>query len=93
MKELVLIGFTLALGVIVGSFVSPLLAQSQPAKPQYATCAIGEASNAACSGTWIYFAGNTADLDESAWVVRVDSVSGQIWYKNGKKLQLLQEAE
>ncbi len=79
------------LGIISGTFISPLLAQSQTEDTQQKTCYVGEGSNAACSGKWIYFAGNTGELDESAWVVRVDSETGRIWFKNGKKLQLLVE--
>ncbi len=93
MKQPVLIGLVLALGIISGTSISPLLAQSQTqtqrADSQQMTCYVGEGSNAACNGKWIYFAGNTGNLDESAWFVRVNSDTGEIWYKNGKKLQLL----
>ncbi len=91
MKQLILISLVLMLGIISGAFVSPLLAQSQASGSQQATCYVGEGSSAACSGKWIYFAGNTGALDESAWVVRVDSETGKVWFKNGKKLQLLIE--
>ena len=88
-----MIGIALMLGVVSGMYISPLLAQSQAADPRQMSCFVGEASNAACSGQWIFFAGNTGTLDESAWVVRVNSETGEIWYKNGKRLQLLQEIE
>lgn len=93
MKQLVMIGLVLVLGAISGIFFSPLLAQSQTTDSQQMTCYVGEGSNAACSGKWIYFAGNTADLDESVWVVRVNSETGEISYKDGKKLRLLVEVE
>jgi hypothetical protein len=93
MKQSILIGLVLILGIIFGTSISPLLAQSQTANSQQMTCFVGESSNAACSGKWIFFAGNTGNLDESAWVLRVNSETGEIWYKNGKKLQLLDEEE
>jgi hypothetical protein len=93
MKQLVLIGLVLVLGIISGTSISSLHAQSQTVDSQQMTCFVGENSNAACSGKWIYFAGNTGNLDESAWVVRVNSETGEIWYKNGKKLQLLRDVE
>ncbi len=93
MNKLGLIGLILVLGIILGTFISPLSAQSQAEDSQQITCFVGEASSAACSGKWIYFAGNANTLDESVWVVRVDSETGQVWYKNGKKLQLLREEE
>jgi len=93
MKQLVLIGLVLVLGVISGIFFSPLLAQSQTVDAQQRSCYVGEGSNAACSGKWIYFAGNTATLDESAWVVRVNSETGEISYKDGNKLRTLVEVD
>jgi hypothetical protein len=93
MKQLVLIGFVLLLGIISGALISPLLAQSQAAGSPQSTCFIGENSNAACGGKWIFFAGNTSNLDESAWIVRIDSETGEIWYKNGKKLRLLEDGK
>ena len=83
----------LALGIMLGISVSPLLAQSRAVDSQRTTCFVGEGSNAACSGKWIYFAGNTANLDESAWIVRIDGETGAIWYKNGRRLVLLGEPE
>lgn len=91
MKQQFLIGLVLILGIISGALVSPLLAQSQTADSKQNTCYVGEGSNAACGGKWIYFAGNTSNLDESAWVVRVNSETGEVWYKNGKKLLRLNE--
>lgn len=93
MKQTIVIGAILVLGVIIGSSISPLLAQSQNAGAQAANCYVGEGSNAACSGKWIFFAGNNATLDESAWVVRVNSETGEVWYKNGKKFQPLVEVK
>jgi hypothetical protein len=93
MKQLGLIGLVLMLGIITGTFISPLLAQSQTVDSQRKTCIVGEASNAVCSGKWIYFVGNGDTLDEAVWVVRVNSETGEIWYKNGKKLQLVDEAK
>ena len=92
MKQIVLIGLVLLLGIISGTFISPLLAQSQTqtAVSEQMNCFVGEGSNAACSGKWVIFAGNSSNLDEGAWVVRVNSETGEIWYKNGKRLQLLE---
>jgi len=89
MKKTVVIGLVLALGIILGASVSPLLAQSQALGSQQYACSIGERSSAACSGQWIIFAGNADNLDSGAWVVRVDRISGEIWYKDGKRLRLL----
>lgn len=93
MKQLGLTGLVLLLGAFLGTSVSPLLAQSQTVDPQQQTCFVGEASSAACSGKWIFFAGNSGTLDESVWVVRIDSETGDIWYRNGKKLQRVSEVE
>ncbi len=93
MKQIVLIGLVLVFGIISGTSIPPLLAQAQAVDSEQVTCFVGEGSNAACSGKWIFFAGNTGNLDESAWVVRVNSETGEIWYKDAKKLQLLQEEE
>lgn len=90
MNRLAQMALVLALGIMIGMSVSPLLAQSRSAET---TCFVGEGSNAACSGKWIYFAGNTANLDESAWIVRIDADTGAIWYKNGKRLVLLGEPD
>ena len=91
MKKSGLIGLVLMLGVISGASIPTLLAQTQTAEPQQMTCVVGEGSSAACSGKWIYFAGNTSTLDESVWVVRINSETGETWYKNGKKFQQIRE--
>ena len=93
MKQIVMIGLVLLLGIISGTFISPLLAQSQTVVSEQVNCYVGEGSNAACNGKWIIFAGNASNLDEGAWVVRVNSETGEIWYKNGKRLQLLEYAK
>lgn len=93
MKQLGLTGLVLVLGAILGTSIPPLMAQSQTPDPQQQTCIVGEASGAACSGKWIFFAGNSGTLDESVWVVRIDSETGEIWYRNGKKLQLVSEVD
>lgn len=93
MKQIVMIGLVLLLGIISGTSISPLLAQSQTVVSEQVNCYVGEGSNAACNGKWIIFAGNASNLDEGAWVVRVNSETGEIWYKNGKRLQLLEYAK
>ena len=93
MKQTNLIGlvFMIALGTTAGAFISPLFAQQEaPTSPQI-PCSVGEGSNAACSGNWIYFAGNTGAIDSGAWVFRMNSETGEVWYKNGKNLVLLEE--
>ena len=90
MNKIIMIGLVLLLGIISGTSISPLLAQSQTGGSEQVNCYVGEGSNAACSGKWIIFAGNASNLDEGAWVVRVNSETGEIWYKNGKRLQLLE---
>ena len=93
MKQLVMIGLVLSLGLIFGISISPLLAQTQTADSKHISCYVGEGSNAACSGKWIFFAGNSGNLDESAWVVRIDSETGEVWYKNGKRFQHLEDVK
>jgi len=93
MKQFVMFGFILLLGIIFGVSISPLLAQTQSVDTEQMSCYVGEGSNAACSGKWIIFAGNSGNLDEGAWVVRVNSDTGEIWYKNGKRLQQLEDAK
>ena len=93
MKQKILIGPVLAFGLVVGAMVAPLLAQQDTTVSQRATCHVGENSGAACSGKWIVFAGNTSGVDSGAWVVRMNGETGELWYKNGKKLVLLEEPE
>ena len=81
-----MIGLVLFLGTLIGISISPLLAQTQAGDSGQTRCYVGEGSNAACSGKWIFFAGNSGSLDESAWVVRVNGETGEISYKNGKRL-------
>lgn len=93
MKKSSVIGLLLALGITTGALISPLLAQQETAAAPQTSCFVGESSNAACSGNWIYFVGNTTAVDSGAWVVRMNSETGEIWYKNGKKLVLLSEPQ
>lgn len=88
-----LISFVLLLGVILGASVSPLFAQGPAPTPEEARCFVGQGSGAACSGKWIFFAGNTANLDESAWLVRINSETGEVWFKNGRRLQRLEVSD
>ena len=83
----------MAFGITTGALVSPLFAQQDTAVSPKTNCFVGESSNAACSGKWIYFAGNTSGVDSGAWVVRMNGETGEVWYKNGKKLVLLVEPE
>lgn len=83
----------LAFGVITGALVSPLLAQPQNNDPQRVQCFVGEGSNAACSGSWIYFAGNTSALDSGAWLIGINSETGEIRYKDGKRIATLEERD
>ena len=92
MKKLGLIGLVLALGILLGTSISPLRAQSQDAEAPQASCYVGESSSAACAGKWIFFSGNTHSLDESVWVVRINSETGEVWYKDGKRFQQVQES-
>ena len=91
MKKIGLIGLVLALGILLGTSISPLRAQSPEAEPQAGHCYVGESSGAACAGKWVFFAGNTHSLDESVWVLRINSETGEVWYKDGKKFQQVQE--
>jgi len=95
MKQTKIIGLIvlLAFGITAGALISPLLAQQQIAASPQTTCFVGESSNAACSGNWIYFAGNTSGLDSGAWLIRVNSETGQIWHKDGKRIVPLEERE
>jgi len=90
MKQKGLVVLLLTVGALMGALISPLNAQQQVA-PQQQTCSVAEGSNAACSGKWVYFAGNTSGVDSGAWVVRMNGETGEVWYKNGKKLVLLEE--
>lgn len=91
MKQKVLTILILALGALAGAMISPLNAQQQATTAQPQTCSVAEGSNAACSGKWVYFAGNTSGVDSGAWVVRMNGETGEVWYKNGKRLVLLEE--
>ena len=93
MNKTILAGLLMAVSVSVGTFLSPLFAQQETANPIPITCYVGDSSNAACSGKWILFAGNTSGVDSGAWALRMNSETGEIWYKNGKKLVLLSEPD
>jgi hypothetical protein len=93
MKQSNLIGLALALGIVSGALISPLFAQQEAAASPQATCFVGENSSAACSGNWIYFSGNTSGLDSGAWVIRVNGETGEIAYKDGKRLVRLEQRE
>lgn len=93
MKRIILTALVLAFGVATGAVIAPLLAQQPSAANNQTSCIVGQNSNAACSGKWIYFAGNTSAVDAGAWVVRVNGETGEVWYKNGKKLVLLREPD
>ena len=56
MKKIGLIGLVLALGILLGTSISPLRAQSPGAEPQAGHCYVGESSGAACAGKWVFFA-------------------------------------
>ena len=91
--KLTTVSVVLVLAITLGVAVSPLFAQIQPTEASEPRCFVGEGSGAACSGKWIYFAGNTGNLDESAWLVRIDSETGEIWFKNGRRMQRLEESD
>ncbi len=92
MKSKSVIALALASGTAAGALISPLFAQQEAVSSQ-PTCFVGEASSAACSGNAIYFAGNTSGLDDGVWIVRIDTQTGKIAYRNGKKLVTLNETE
>ena len=83
----------LALGVVLGASVSPLFAEAQAPQADATRCFVGQGSGAACSGNYIYFAGNTGELDESAWLIRINNETGEIWFKNGRRMQRLEDRE
>lgn len=91
MKKIGMIGLLLALGILLGTTISPLRAQSTESAASAGGCDVGESSNAACAGKWVFFAGNTHSLDESVWVLRIDTETGEAWYKDGKRFQQIQE--
>lgn len=91
MKSISVIGLVLAFGFVAGALISPLGAQQQPPMSGQPTCYVGEGSNAACSGSSVYFAGNTSGIDDGVWIVRIDGETGKISYRNGKKLVTLTE--
>ena len=93
MKQAITIGLVLLLGILFGVSISPLSAQTQSASAEQPTCYVGEGSGAACSGKWIVFAGNAGNLDEGAWIVRVNGETGEVWYKNGRRFQAVEVAE
>ncbi len=93
MKQVVLVGLILVIGLVFGMSISPLNAQVPSGDSRQPSCYVGEGSSAACAGKWIVFAGNSGNLDESAWILRIDSETGEIWFKNGRRLQRLEEAD
>ncbi len=90
-RKTVLFGSLVGFGMAAGALISPLLAEGEGNGAE--RCFIGENSNAACAGEFIYFVGNTSNLDSGAWVVRISGESGRIWYRDGRKMVLLREPE
>ena len=86
MTQKITISLLIALGIGIGATISPIFAQQQTADSKMNTCFVGEGSNAACAGNMIYFAGNNTNVDAGAWLFQINSETGEIWYKNGKKL-------
>lgn len=93
MKHKIATGLLVTLGVVIATSVSPIFAQEENTTPNQIHCSVGENSNAVCAGKWIFFAGNTSNIDSGVWVIRIDVESGAIWYKNGKKLVRVVETE
>ena len=91
MKQKILVSFAALLGIIAIGVFSPLNAQQEIGSESMANCAVGQVSGAACSGEWVVFAGNTSGVDSGAWVVRMNSETGEVWYKSGKRFVLLEE--
>jgi hypothetical protein len=88
MKQITLVGLPLAFGLIAGALISPLVAQQRGPS---STSSVGDNSSAVRSGNSIYFAGNTSGVDAGGWVFRINSETGQISYRDGKKLVALSE--
>jgi hypothetical protein len=89
MKNTIGATLILALGIVLGAMITPIFAQQD----QQRTCFVGEGSNAACSGDWIFFAGNTTAIDNGAWIVRIDARTGAVWLRDGNDMERLREPE
>ena len=93
MKTKGLVALVLTFGFGLGALISPLIAQQQSASQSQPTCMVGEYSNAACSGDWIYFAGNTSAVDNGAWLIGVNGNTGEVWVKDGRRLNPVEKRD
>lgn len=79
----------LAAGILLGTSITPLVAQQE----QTPACDVGQGSGAACIGNWVVFAGNTSGIDNGAWVVRIDGRTGAVWMRDGNNMEQIREPD
>jgi len=75
-KNTVLIAIAIVLGAVVGAATSPLVAQ---------VIEIEQKALTDDRSDWTVFVGNNDKFDNTVWVVRYNRLTGETWYKNGKK--------
>ena len=80
--KLALIAVALLLGALIGATTSPLIAQVIEIEPK---------PFADDRSDWSLFVGNNDKFDNTVWIVRYNRVTGETWYKNGKKFVVMEQ--
>ena len=75
-KSTVLVAIAVVLGAVVGAATSPLVAQ---------VIEIEQKALTDDRSDWTVFVGNNDQFDSTVWIVRYNRITGETWYKDGKK--------
>lgn len=79
-KNLLLVAIAILIGAMVGAATSPLVAQ---------VIEIEQKALSDDRSDWTVFVGNNDKFDSTVWVVRYNRVTGETWYKDGKKYNVI----
>lgn len=77
-RKTLLLASLLGLTFTIGAATAPLLAQALQFQ-QKPESAADERSD------WSVFVGNTNNFDNTVWIVRYNRVTGETWFKDGKR--------
>ena len=75
-KRRIFVGAALLFGLVTGALTSPLIAQ---------VIEIEQKALTDDRSDWTVFVGNNDSFDNAVWIVRYNRVTGETWYKDGKK--------
>lgn len=76
MKRTLMVSAALLFGLVIGAVTSPLIAQ---------VIEIEQKALTDDRSDWTVFVGNNDKFDTTVWIVRYNRLTGETWYKDGKK--------